>query len=76
MPKTRSLIAGIIYRPPNQSNFLEIINANFGKLDVDIKELYILGDFNINMCQNNKYIICDDNMVSSKFISSYIKNNH
>ena len=72
----KSLIVGIIYRPPNQSNFLEIINANFEKLDADIKELYILGHFNINMCQNNKYVILDDNMVSSKFISSCIKNNH
>ena len=31
--------------PPNQSNFLEIINANFDKLDTDMKELYIVGDF-------------------------------
>ena len=29
LPKTKSLIVGIIYRLPNQSNFLEIINANF-----------------------------------------------
>ena len=29
-------------------NFLEIINANFGKLDADTNESYILGDFNIN----------------------------
>ena len=25
LPKTKPLIVGIIYRPPNQSNFLEII---------------------------------------------------
>ena len=35
LPKTKPLIVGIIYSPPNQSNFLEIINANFGKLDTD-----------------------------------------
>ena len=28
LPKTKLLIVGIIYRPPNQSNFLEIINTN------------------------------------------------
>ena len=38
LPKTKLLIVGIIYRPPNQSNFLEIIKANFDKL-----ESYIFG---------------------------------
>ena len=45
---------GIIYRPPNQSNFLESINANHDKPDTDT-----LGDFNINICQNKKHIIRD-----------------
>ena len=44
------------------------------KLDTDMKVLYILGDFNINMYWNNKYIIHDNNTVSSKFLSSDIKN--
>ena len=46
LSKTKPLIVGIIYRP-DQSNFLEIINANFYKLDSDTKESYILDDFNI-----------------------------
>ena len=76
LPKTKPLIVGIIYRRPNQSNFLQIINANFHKLDIDTKESYIPGDFNINMYQDNKYIVRDDNMISSKFLSSDIKNYH
>ena len=76
MPKTKPLIVEIIYSPPNQSNFLEIINANFGKLDIVTKDSYILGDFNINMCHNNKYIVHDENTISSKFLSSDIKNFH
>ena len=28
------------------------------------------------MCQNNKYIVCDDNTISLKFISSNFKNYH
>ena len=76
LPKTKPLIVGIIYRPPNQSNFLEIINANFGKLDTNTKESHVAGDFNINMYQNNKYIVRDDNTISSKFLSSDIKNYH
>ena len=75
-PKTKLKIVGIIYRPPNYSNFLEIINTNFDKLDTDIKESYILGDFNINMYQNNIYIVRDDNTIYSKFPSSDIKTYH
>ena len=76
MPKTKPLIVGIIYRPPNQSNFLEIVNANFDKPDADINESYILCDFNININQSNKYIVNDDNAISSKFLSSDIENYH
>ena len=64
LPKAKLLIVGIIYRPPNQSNFLEIINTNFDKLDINSKESHILGDFNINMYQNNKYIVHNDKMIS------------
>ena len=78
MPKIKPLIVGIIYRPPNQSKFLAILNANFDELDTDTKESYILGYFNINMYQNNKlkYIVRDDNTISLKFLSSDIKNYH
>ena len=75
-PKIKLQIVGIIYRPPNKSNFLEIINPNFDKLDTDTKESYVLGGFNINLYQNNKYIVREDNRVSSKFLSSDIKNYH
>ena len=43
---------GIIYQPPNQSNFLLTLNENFTKLDTIKKEIYILGDFNTNLHQN------------------------
>ena len=76
IPKIKPLVVGIIYRPPNQINFLEIIKANFDKLDTNTKELYILGDFNMNMYYNDKHIVCDDNTISSKFLSSDIKNYH
>ena len=72
LPKTKPQIVGIIYRPPNQSNFLEIITTNFDKLDTDMKESNYLGDFNISMCQNNKDIVCDDTPFFSKFLFTSI----
>ena len=65
-----------MYRPPSQTNFLELLNMTFEKVDVDKNEIYILDDFNINMYHNNRYIVCDDNTISSKFLSHDIKNYH
>ena len=48
----------------------------FEKVDIDKKEIYILGDFNINMYHNNRYIVRDDNTISSKFLSHDIKKYH
>ena len=58
-----------MYRPPSQTNFLEILNMTFEKVDVGEKEIYILGDFNINIYHNNRYIVRDENTISSKFLS-------
>ena len=41
-----------------------------------MKESHILGDFKINMYQKNKYIVRDDNTISSKLLSSDIKIHH
>ena len=48
----------------------------FEKVDIDTKEIYILGDFNLNMYHNNRYFVCDGNKISSKFLSHDIKNYH
>ena len=66
------MVVGIIYRSPNQRNVLQIKKANFDKLDTDTKESYIIGDYNINLCQNNKNIVIDDRTISSKFLSGDI----
>ena len=52
LPQTKHITVEIIYLPPNQSNFLQTLDENFVKIDTLKKELYILGDFNINLYQN------------------------
>ena len=51
---------GAIYHPPSQSNFLEVLNENMNKIDSISNEIYILGDFNINLTLN------DSNIFSNK----------
>ena len=48
LPNKKPIVVGIIYRPPSQSEFLEIINTHFSKLDTNNNEIYIPGDFNLN----------------------------
>ena len=73
LPNTKPIVVGIIYRPPSQSEFLEIINTHFSKLDTNNNEIYILGDFNINLYLNNSYIFQKNNLLQSQSIVSDIK---
>ena len=33
LPNSKPIAVGTIYRPPNQSNFLEVLNENMNKID-------------------------------------------
>ena len=49
LPNSKAIAVGTIYRPPNQSNFLEALNENMNKINSISNEIYILGDFNMNL---------------------------
>ena len=40
LPKTTPIIVEIMYRPTSQTNFLETLNMNFEKIDIDKKDIY------------------------------------
>ena len=44
LPNSKPITVGTIYRPPNQSNFLEVLNKKMNKIDSISNEIYILGD--------------------------------
>ena len=71
----KPLVVGIIYRPPSQSDFLEIVNTHFSKQDTNNIEIYILGDFSINLYHSNSYIFPKSNLLQSQSIPNDIKNN-
>ena len=45
LPNTKPIPAKSIHGPPSQSDFLEIVNNHFDKLNTSNNEIYILGDF-------------------------------
>ena len=73
LPNTKPIVVGIIYRPPSQSEFSEIINTRFSKLDTNNNEIYTLHDFYINLYLNNSYIFQKNNLLQSQLIRSDIK---
>ena len=74
MKLIRPITIGTIYRPPNQSKFLEILNDNM--IDSVNNEIYILDDFNINLYINDSYILAKKNILNNKSVPSDVKSYH
>ena len=56
LPKTKPILIGILYRPPDQSKFLDKLPTAISETDnFDDQEVYILGDLNINLINNQKH---------------------
>ena len=47
LPKTKPIQVGVCYRPPNQTNFTDLLENQLSLLRADC-ETYIFGDFNID----------------------------
>ena len=52
IPKVKPITAGIVYKPPDQTKFLEILSDSSNSLNMLSEEWNILGDLNINLYQN------------------------
>ena len=63
----------IIYRALSQGNYLKVLNNNMNKIDSVNNEIYILGDFNINLYLNNSG---KKKILNNKSISSDVKSYH
>ena len=65
IPKMKSILIGIFYRPPTQNEFLEHIIKDLHTIDFTKQEVFILGDFNVNLFYNNKYILDEKNDIGN-----------
>ena len=57
LPKSKPITVGIIYRPPNQVGFIDHFNNALGKLPFQWNEIYLLGDFNVNLFSEVHYVL-------------------
>ena len=54
--KTKPILIVILYRPPDQSKFLDKLSTAISETEnFDDQEVYILGDLNINLINNQKH---------------------
>ena len=72
LQNTKPFTVGIFYRPPDKYNFLEELNNEFYKLDSSNNDIFILGDFNINLLsKKNKYILDKNNIITCPLTKLY-----
>ena len=57
LPKTKPFCVGIFYRPPLQNDFLEDIHLGFSKLSQEAKDIFVMGDMNINTFIDGRNIL-------------------
>ena len=57
LPKSKPITIGVFYRPPNQAEFIDLMVKKFSNLNLKDNEIYLFGDFNINLFQNGNYIL-------------------
>ena len=76
IPKMKPISIGIFYRPPNANNFLESFINDLKQIDFKKSEAYFLGDFNINLLLNDKFVLKENQSLTfrnfnSPFLSKY-----
>ena len=57
LPKSKPITVGIIYRPPSQNDFVEHFHKALTKLPFQSNEIFLLGDFNINLFFEGHFIL-------------------
>ena len=70
IPKVKPISIGIFYRPPNVNTFLETFLNYLKLIDFTKSKVYFLGDFNINLLQNNKFVLKENQPLDGKNLNS------
>ena len=66
LPKSKPILLGILYRPPDKSDFVKHVNNIFTETELlDKQEGYLLGNLNINLILNEKNIFSNKSYISN-----------
>ena len=76
IPKVKPIAIGILNRHPNENDFLNRFSNDFQQIGSKTNEIYLLGDFNINLLQNGKFILKENQSYKLKSSSSALVNNY
>ena len=73
VPHGKNIIAGSVYRPPNQNTatFLDKFNDILSSISKDNKHCYVMGDFNLDLIQYNHHVPTEeftDSLFSHAFL--------
>ena len=69
LPKTKPIFVGITYRPPNSIHFLDCFNKHLDDINLD-NEIILLGDLDINLLHNDKYILKENQAMQNQIPST------
>ena len=75
LSKTKPISVGIVYRPPEDTTFLQLFAEILNSLNILENEIFVLSDMSINILQNGVNLL-EKNVNTSKgknVISSDIK---
>ena len=70
IPKVKPISIGIFNRPPNVNNFLEKFFNDLKDIDLHKSEVFFLGDFNVNLLLNDKFILKENQSIDFRNLSS------
>ena len=66
LPNSKPILIGILYRPPDQSGFLDMVSSAIADMeDCDNQDVYTLGDLNFNL---NKFKYILDGNISKEMV--------
>ena len=63
LPKTKPIFEWINYRPPNDISFLECFDKHLDDIN---NEMFLLGDFSINLLHNGKCILKENQSIQKR----------
>ena len=58
LPKSKSVLVGVLYWPPDKLDFLEHLNNSLKEYNIcNTQEYYLIGDFNVSLLSGNKILL-------------------